>query len=85
MTSGEIEQANEKYVLRALAETRDGAGVKGARTRANEFLKQDGERRRLAEPRTLAILESLTAQGKAAKQNTTPVTWLITPAGRKSL
>lgn len=79
------EQENEKYVLRALTETKDGAGVKEARHRANRLLGNDGSRRQLTESQARAVLESLESQGKVAKQGTEPATWLITPRGRRFL
>jgi len=82
MPRGDIEKANEGYVLRVLAGTRDGAGTKEVRYRVNNLLGKEQVRRRLTEAQALEVLESLTSQGKAAKQSTDPVTWLITPRGR---
>jgi len=82
MPRGYIEEENEKYVLRVLAATRDGAGTKEARHRVNDLLKRQSSRRQLSESQARAVLESLASQGKVAKQSTDPVTWLITPRGR---
>lgn len=85
MPRGDIEKANENYVLKALDASRDGGGVKHVRHRVNDYLRRNGISRRLTEQQALAVLESLAAQGKAAKQITDPAVWLITPRGRGSI
>lgn len=80
-----LERENEKYVLQALAEAKDGAGGREVMNRANRFLKEDGKRRKLTEEQAREVLESLTAQGKASKRRTSPSTWQITFEGKKYL
>lgn len=80
-----IETENEQYVLRALSEAKDGAGVKEIALRAGRFLKADGKRRRFPEDLAQKVLRSLEFQGKAAPRRTTPVTWQITFEGKKYL
>lgn len=81
-----IEQQNEKYVLRALAAARrNESGIKEIKTRVNHFLEEDGSRRRLKEDQVQAVLASLEAQGKASKWSEVPAIWGINASGRKDL
>lgn len=82
------ELENEKYVLRALAEMKNGSGVKGVRHKVNDLLKRDGSRRELTERQAQAVIDSLEAQGKVARQHGRqgdPPTWQITFEGKKFL
>ena len=85
MARRKTEEENEKYVLQAVAEARDGAGAREVMNRVNRMLKEDGQRRKLTEDQAQAVLLSLEAQGKMAKRRTTPVTWQITFEGKKYL
>lgn len=80
-----IEQENEKYVLQALAEARDGGGAREVMNRVSRFLKEDGKRRKITEEQAREILESLTAQRKASKRRTSPASWVITFRGKRYL
>lgn len=80
-----LEKENERYVLQALAEAKDGPGAREVMNRVNRFLAEDGKRRKLTEEQARAVLESLTAQDKASKRRTTPATWQITFEGKKYL
>lgn len=80
-----IEAENEQYVLRALSEAKDDAGVKEIALRAGRFLKADGKRRQFSEDLAQKVLQSLESQGKVASRRTTPVTWQITFEGKKHL
>lgn len=80
-----LERENEKYVLQALAEAKDGAGGREVMNRVSRFLKEDGKRRKITEEQAREILESLTAQGKASKRRTSPATWVITFEAKRYL
>src|SRR5512146_1108790 len=82
---GNIEQENEKYVLQALAEAKDGAGAREVMNRVSRFLKEDGKRRKLTEEQAREVLESLTARGKVSKRRTSPATWQLTFEGKGHL
>lgn len=79
------ELENEKYVLQAIAEAKDGAGAREVMNRVNRFLREDGKRRKLTEDKARAVLESLESQGKVSARRTTPVTWQITFEGKRDL
>ena len=83
-----IEKENEQYVLRALAELKNGSGVKGIHHKVNDLLKHDDSRRQLTERQAQAVIDSLEAQGKIARQRNEPgdpPTWQITSDGKKYL
>lgn len=80
-----IEQENEQYVLRALAEAKDGAGAREVMNRVNRFLREAGKRRKLTEAGAREVLESLDSQGKVSRRRSEPVTWQITFEGKKYL
>ena len=80
-----IERENEMYVLRALAETKDGGGTREVSLRVHRLFKQDGKRRKLSERQLHAVLDSLVSQGKVSRRRGEPATWLITFEGQKYL
>lgn len=85
MPQRKIELENEKYVLQALAEAKNGAGAREITIRAGRFLREDGKRRKLTEDQARAVLASLEAQGKVSERRTDPATWQITFEGKKYL
>lgn len=76
---------DDRYVLQALTETRDGGGTGEVMHRANRLIQQAGRRRRLTYDKARQILEFLDGEGMVARQNADPVIWMITRKGRDNL